>query len=108
MNVEKLDQIQRSINSGEAVSREDSSALVAEVWRLRTALSAKSIEADYWRMSTEDSKRELEAAVEAKQALQLEFDQHKALHGLVKCDLENRWSNCMIRMRKRTQNTGTI
>jgi hypothetical protein len=105
MNVEKLEQIQRSINSGKAISQEDSGALVAEVWRLRTALSAKSIEADYWRMSTDDSKRELEVAVEAKQTLQLEFDQHKALHGLVKCDLENRWSNCMVRIRKRAQKT---
>jgi|ERR1700739_2645819 hypothetical protein len=105
MNVERLEQLQKTVDAGEALRPDDIAALLAEIWRLRTSLSAKSIEADYWRTSTEESKHDLDNATAALRALRLEFDEHKAQHGLVKCDLENRWSNCAVRMRKRARKT---
>ena len=40
---------------------------------------------------------------EANRLLQAENDQLKTMHGLPNCYLENRWSNCAVRMRKRRE-----
>ncbi len=103
MKVERLDQLKTIVDAGEALSLEDSAHLLGEVWRLKTALAAKSMEADYLRMSNDENMRDLAATAGALRALQVEFEQHQALHGLAKCDLENRWSNCAVRMRKRAR-----
>jgi hypothetical protein len=43
---------------------------------------------------------ELRNLIEANQLLRAEVEQLKAVHGLPQCELENRWSNCAVRMRK--------
>ena len=40
---------------------------------------------------------------EANRLLQAENDHLKTMHGLPNCYLENRWSNCAVRMRKRRE-----
>ena len=48
-------------------------------------------------------KAELGRISEANRLLQAENDQLKSIHGISKCDLENRWSNCAARMQQRRE-----
>ena len=48
-------------------------------------------------------KAELDHMTEANRLLQAENDQLKTMHGLPNCYLENRWSNCAVRMRKQRE-----
>ncbi|HVC44416.1 MAG TPA: hypothetical protein VND20_06320 [Candidatus Binataceae bacterium] len=101
MKVERLDQLKTIVDAGAALSHDDCAALITELWRLKSALAGKTIEADYLRASVDEGKRDLEAATVTHQALRREFEAQKALHGVSHCDLEKRWSNCAIRIRRR-------
>jgi hypothetical protein len=101
MNVERLNQLKTIVDAGEALSHEDCGALIAELWRLKSALAGKTIEADYLRASVDEGKRDLEAATVTHQALRRKFEEQKALHGVAQCELEKRWSNCAMRIRRR-------
>ena len=101
MKIEKLEELQESVNALRPISSEECAALIGEVWRLRTAQTAKDLEVSYWKDGHELIKAELDRLAEANLMLQRENDQLKAVHGLPGCALENRWSNCAVRMRKR-------
>jgi DNA repair exonuclease SbcCD ATPase subunit len=103
MKVEKLQELQEDINAQRLLRLEDCAALLGEVWRLKTGLSAKDLEVSYWRGCHEQVKAELERMAEANQLLRSENEQLIAVHGLPNCYLENRWSNCAVRMRKQRQ-----
>lgn len=103
MKVEKLEELQRDIDAQRALPLEDCAALVGEIWRLKTAITAKDIEINYWRDGHGQLKTELTNMAEANQLLHTEIDELKAIHGLPVCELENRWSNCAVRMRKRRE-----
>jgi regulator of replication initiation timing len=100
MNIEKLEELQRDVNAQRLPGLEDCSALIGEVWRLKTAMTAKDLEIGYLRDGYGRLEAELRNMIEANQLLRAEVDQLKAVHGLPQCDLENRWSNCAVRMRK--------
>ena len=103
MKIEKLEELHQNVNAQRPLSLEDCAALIGEVWRLRTAQSAKELEVSYLKDGHDRLKAELDRISEANRLLQAENDQLKSAHGLPKCDLENRWSNCAVRMRKRRE-----
>jgi len=76
--------------------------LVGEIWRLRTAQTGKELEVRYLKDDHDRLKAELDGISEANRLLQAENDQLKSIHGLPNCDLESRWTNCAVRMRKGT------
>ncbi|MGH7987926.1 MAG: hypothetical protein ACREQX_16810 [Candidatus Binataceae bacterium] len=101
MTLDELNELQRQIDDGRALELERCGAAVAEIWRLRTALTSKAMEADYWRDSCDQLKLEIDALRGANDLLQSEIDLLQAVRGLTQCALENRWSNCAVRMKKR-------
>src|ERR1700689_2100166 len=101
MKLERLEELKASVDAGAALTHDDCAALIAELWRLKSALAGKAIEADYFRASGDEGKRDLEAATVTHQALRREFEEQKALHGVAHCELEKRWSNCAMRIRRR-------
>ena len=103
MKIEKLEELQQNVNAERPLSLEECVALIAEVWRLRTAQTAKDLELSYWKDSHDQLKEEMDRMTEANRLLQAENNQLKSIHGLPNCDLENRWSNCAVRMRKRRE-----
>ncbi|MGH8013395.1 MAG: hypothetical protein ACREQ4_12940, partial [Candidatus Binataceae bacterium] len=101
MTLEELNQLQQQIGDGRTLALEQCGAAVGEIWRLRTALTSKAMEADYWRDSCDQLKLEIDKLRGANDLLQSEIDLLHAVRGLTKCALENRWSNCAVRMKKR-------
>jgi hypothetical protein len=101
MKIERLEELQQNINAQRSISPEEGAALISEIWRLRTAQTGKELEISYLQDGHDRLKAELDRMSEANRLLQAENDQLKSIHGLPKCDLENRWSNCAVRMRKR-------
>jgi len=108
MNIEKLEELQRDVNAQRLPGIEDCSALIGEVWRLKTAMTAKDLELGYWRDGYGRLEAELRNMAEVNQALNTEVNQLKSIHGLPRCDLENRWSNCAVRMRKQRELMGDV
>jgi hypothetical protein len=103
MKIERLEEFQQNINALRSISPEEGAALISEIWRLRTAQTGKELEINYLKDGHDRLKAELDRISEANRLLQAENDQLKSIHGLPKCDLENRWSNCAVRMRKRRE-----
>lgn len=103
MKVERLEQLQQDINGQRSLGLQDCAALICEVWRLRAALTAKDLEVSYLRYSNDQLRAELDRMAEATRLLRVENDELKAVHGLPNCYLENRWSNCAVRMRKQNE-----
>ena len=103
MKIERLEELQQSINALRSINPEEGAALIGEIWRLRTAQTAKQLEVSYLKNDHDRLKAELDRISEAKRLLQAENDQLRSVHGLPKCDLENRWSNCAVRIRKRRE-----
>jgi hypothetical protein len=103
VKIERLEELQHSINALRSINPEEGAALIGEIWRLRTAQTAKQLEVSYMKDDHDRLKAELDRISEANRLLQAENDQLKSAHGLPKCDLENRWSNCAVRMRKRRE-----
>jgi hypothetical protein len=103
MKIERLEELQQSINALRSINPEEGAALIGEIWRLRTAQTGKELEVSYLKDGHDRLKAELDLMSEANRRLQAENDQLKSTHGLPKCDLENRWSNCAVRMRKRRE-----
>ena len=103
MKIERLEELQQNINALRSLNPEEGAALVAEIWRLRTAQTGKELEVSYLKDGHDRLKAELDRMSEANRLLQAENDRLKSIHGLPKCDLENRWSNCAVRLRKRRE-----
>ena len=103
MKIEKLEELHQHINALRSLNLEECAALIGEVWRLRVAQTGKDLEVSYWKDSHGQLKAELDRMTEANRLLQAENDQLKTMHGLPNCYLENRWSNCAVRMRKRRE-----
>jgi hypothetical protein len=101
MKIERLEELQQDINRQRSLSIQDCAALLGEVWRLRAALTAKDLEISYLRDGQDQLQAELDRSAETTRLLRADNDQLKAVHGLPNCYLENRWSNCAVRMRKR-------
>jgi FtsZ-binding cell division protein ZapB len=108
MKIERLEELQQSINALRSINPEEGAALIAEIWRLRTAQTAKQLEVSCLKDGHDRLQAELDRMSEANRLLQAENDQLKSVHGLPKCDLENRWSNCVVRMRKRRELAATV
>jgi len=106
MKIERLEELQQNVNELRSLNPEECAALIGEVWRLRTAQTAKELEGSYWKDGHGVMKEELDRVTAANLLLQAENEQLKAVHGLPVCDLENRWSNCAVRMRKRRESNG--
>src|ERR1700680_4191718 len=103
MKIERLEELQQNINALRSLNPGEGAALIGEIWRLRTAQAGKELEVSYFKDGHDRLKAELERVSEANRLLQAENDQLNSIHGLPKCDLENRWSNCAVRIRKRRE-----
>jgi hypothetical protein len=103
MKIEKLEELHQNVNALRSLNLEECAALIAEVWRLRTVQTAKDLEVSFWKDNHERLTEEMDRVTESNRLLQAENDQLKSIHGLPHCDLENRWSNCAVRMRKRRE-----
>jgi hypothetical protein len=103
MKIERLEELQQSVNALQSINTEQGAALIGEIWRLRTAQTGKELEVSCLKDRHDRLKAELDPISEVNRLLQAENDQLKSIHGLSKCDLENRWSNCAVRMRKRRE-----
>lgn len=100
MTVEELDEFQQLLDQGNLFDARQCATLLAEVWRLKTVNSSKVIEA---RLAREESNRvanALDTTHAEIEALRLEIEQLKAISGLPGCALEERWSNCAVRLMK--------
>lgn len=100
LNVDVLNELQKSLDLGRLPAAEECGALVAEIWRLKTQVTGKSIEARTARDEVSRLETQLQAARAENEALRREIEEMKAVHGLPVCELEQRWSNCAVRMRK--------
>ena len=100
INIEDLNDFQQQLKRGQAPQVGQCDALIAEIWRLKTLVSGKTIEMQ----TARDEARELEVLLKAlmheNEALRAEIEQLKSIHGLPSCQLEGRWSDCAVRMRK--------
>jgi hypothetical protein len=103
MKIKRLEELQQSINALRSIDPEEGAALIGEIWRLRTAQTGKELEVSYLKDRHDRLKAELDHISEANRLLQAENDQLKSTYALPRCDLENRWSNCAVRMRKRRE-----
>lgn len=101
MTADELTELQRIVDAGTTPTPEQCEALIAEIWRLKTGMTAKGIEVDYWRGNSDEYEHKFHGVNEANEQLRNEIDQLKAVHGLPSCALENRWSNCAVRLKKR-------
>ncbi len=100
LGAEELNDLQQQIASGYATDERQVAALVAEVWRLKALVRGKTIELDSVRAEAGELESLLEILLEENDALKAEIEESKAIHGLPVCQLEGRWSNCAVRMRK--------
>jgi hypothetical protein len=97
---ERLNELQAAIDAGRALDAEQCSALLGEVWRLKSALTGKKIETAYWRENFDRVKAELDKADQ----LNREFERQKALFNQESsCYFENTWSSCALRQWKKAQ-----
>ena len=103
MKIERLEELQQSVNALQSINSEEGAALIGEIWRLRTAQAGKKLEVSYLEDRYDRLKAELDRMCEANRLLQAENDQLKSTYALPRCDLENRWSNCAVRMQKRRE-----
>jgi hypothetical protein len=101
MKIERLEQLQQNINALRSLNPEEGAALIGEIWLLRTAHTGVELEVSWLKDGHDRLKAELDRMSEANRLLQAENDRLKSTYGMPKCDLENRWSNCALRMRKR-------
>lgn len=101
MTVEKLDELQQKLEDGQPLDPGQCAKLIAEVWRLKTVIAGRTIEA----RTARDEVRELEVSLETarveNETLRCAVQELTDIHGLPACDLEKRWSNCAVRLRKR-------
>ncbi|HVN91068.1 MAG TPA: hypothetical protein VMT61_14745 [Candidatus Binataceae bacterium] len=104
IDAEGLNELQQQIRSGDLPDASQIDALVTEIWRLKTLLRGKAIELDAARSESSDLERLLEALIAENDSLRAEIEQLKAVHGLPVCQLEGRWSNCAVRLRKCGEN----
>ncbi|MGH7934686.1 MAG: hypothetical protein ACREQN_16205 [Candidatus Binataceae bacterium] len=101
MTADDLTELQRTVNAGKVPPIEQCAALIGEIWRLKTKLASKGIEVDYWRGGSDELNSKLRAMNDANERLRQEIEQLRTVHGLASCQLENRWSNCAVRLKKR-------
>jgi len=101
MKIERLEELQQNINALRSLNPEEGAALIGEIWRLRTAHTGVELEVSCLKDGHDRLKAELDRMSEANRLLQAENDRLKRTYGMLECDLENRWSNCAVRMRKR-------
>lgn len=101
VTVDKLNEFQQILDEGRPLDQAQCATLLAEVWRLKTVIAGKTMEA----RTARDEARELEFSLDTARtenaSLRRELEETKEIHGLAACDLENRWSNCAVRMKKR-------
>jgi hypothetical protein len=102
MTVEELNELQQVLDQGHALDGSQCAALLAELWKLKTVNSSKAIEARVAREEADQTTTALNAARGENTALRLELERLTAINGLPGCELESRWSNCAVRMRKGT------
>lgn len=101
VTVEKLSELQQKMEDGQALDPGQCATLIAEVWRLKTVIAGKTMEARTAHDEARDFQQALETARTENEALRREVEELKDIHGLPACELENRWSNCAVRIRKR-------
>jgi hypothetical protein len=102
MTVEDLSEIQQLLDEGHLLDAQQCAALLAEVWRFKTANGSKTMEARLAREEADQVAATLNIARAENAALRGELEQLTAIYGLPVCELETRWSNCAVRKRKDT------
>jgi hypothetical protein len=82
MKIERLEELQQSVNALQSINSEEGAALSGEIWRLRTAQAGKELEVSYLKDRHDRLKAELDRLREANRLLQAENDHLKKIHGL--------------------------
>ncbi len=100
IDAEELTELQEQIKAGDVPDASQVDALVTEIWRLKTLLRGKAIELDTARAEASELEQLLEALVAENDSLRAEVEKLKSIQSLTTCQLEGRWSNCAVRMRK--------
>jgi hypothetical protein len=103
MLVERLTELQQKLTDGQLLDDAECFALISELWRLKASIASKLIERDVARDEAARTQAALDEANIALESLRRELDELKGNGGLLVCPLENRWSNCAIRIRKQAQ-----
>ena len=103
MLVERLNELQQKLTDGEPLDNAECFALISELWRLKASIASKLIERDVARDESAKTQAALDGATTELESLRYELDELKGNGALVICPLENRWSNCAVRMRKQTR-----
>jgi hypothetical protein len=103
MLVERLTELQQKLTDGQLLDNAECFALISELWRLKASVASKLIERDVARDESAKTQAALDEATTALDSLRRELDELKGNGGLLVCSLENRWSNCAIRMRKQAR-----
>jgi predicted nucleic acid-binding Zn-ribbon protein len=101
VNVERLTELQEKLEHGQPFDLDECAALIAEIWRLKTVIAGKSMEARSARDESSDLQISLDETRAEIASLRRQVEELKDIHGLPACDLERRWSNCAVRIRKR-------
>ena len=101
VTVEKLSELQQKMEDGHPLDPGQCAMLIAEVWRLKTVIAGKTMEARAAHDEARDFQQSLDTARTDNVALRREVEELKDIHGLPACELENRWSKCAVRIRKR-------
>jgi hypothetical protein len=101
MLVEQLNELQQKLATGQSLSDAECLALITELWRLKASLASKMLERDVAREEAVHVQTALDEANAALESVRQELEELKGVGDLKACPLENRWSNCAIRKRKR-------
>jgi hypothetical protein len=102
MTVDELNELTQRIAAGAIPNRAECEAMLAEIWRLKALVAGKSMELDLARDETNYKAAELTQAMAENTAQRHELAHLRELAELSTCALENRWSNCAVRIKKRT------
>jgi hypothetical protein len=102
VTADELNEFQQKLERGEMLTAKQCAGLVAEIWRLKTVIAGKTMEAQSARSEAHEAQLQLETAGNDNAELRRDVTELREIHGLPSCALENRWSNCAVRMRKRS------
>jgi hypothetical protein len=81
MKIERLEELQQSINALRSINPEEGAALIGEIWRLRTAQTGKEFEVSYLKDGHDRLKAEVERMSEANRSYKRKTSSSRARMG---------------------------
>jgi hypothetical protein len=100
LTAEELEELKQSLDDGQLFDDSQCQALLAEVWRLKTMVTNRSIEARVAREEANQTRAALRSARSDSEALRQEISRLNMVGNVMVCELADRWSNCAMMRRK--------